>query len=94
MTLVYREEQYRELPTTRYGMPSTRKERTIQPADVIAPTRAVLESLLNNTNPPTGEDGCLTVSALMAAYMSDEDGHRTVRLEETQKFRNRTFPWA
>jgi len=94
MTLVYREEPYRNLPTTRYGMPSTRMERTIQPADVIAPSRAVLESLLNNNNPPTGEDGRLAIAALIAAYMSDEEGHRPVKLEETAQYQNRTFPWA
>jgi len=94
MSLVSREEQYRELPTTRYGMPSIRSEQTIQPADVIAPSRAVLEALLNNTNPPTGEDGRLAVATLVAAYTSNEEGHRSVKLEETGQFKNRTFPWA
>ena len=94
MSLMYREEQYRELPTTRYGMPSIRFEQTIQPADVIAPSRAVLESLIKGDNPPTGEDGRLAVATLVAAYISDEEGHRPVRLEETEKFKARTFPWA
>ncbi len=94
MSLVFREEQYRELPTTRYGMPSVRSEQTIQPADVIAPSRSVLKALLNNTNPPTGEDGRLAVAALVAAYVSDEEGHRSVKLEETGQFNNRIFPWA
>ena len=35
MTLVSREKPYRNLPTTRYGMPSIHSERTIKPADVI-----------------------------------------------------------
>lgn len=94
MSLVSREEQYRELPTTRYGMPSVRSQQTIQPADVIAPSRAVLEALLINANPPTGEDGRLAVATLVAAYISDEEGHRSVKLEETGQFKNRTFPWA
>jgi predicted dehydrogenase len=94
MTLVYREEQYRNLPTTRYGMPSVRSEQQIKPADAIAPSRAVLESLLSNTNPPTGEDGRHAVSVLLAAYVSEEEEHRTVKLEEIEKFRTRTFPWA
>jgi predicted dehydrogenase len=94
MTLVSREEQYRNLPTTRYGMPSIRSEQMIKPADAIAPSRAVLESLLSNTNPPTGEDGRLAVAALVAAYISNEDGHRPVKLEETRKYRTQTYPWA
>jgi len=94
MTLVSREEQYRNLPTTRYGMPSVRSEQTIKPADAIAPSRAVLESLLNDTNPPTGEDGRMAVATLVAAYISDEEGHRSVKLEETGLYKNHTFPWA
>jgi predicted dehydrogenase len=94
MTLVAREEQYRNLPTTRYGMPSVRSEQTIKPADAIAPSRAVLESLLNNTNPPTGEDGRMAVATLVAAYISNEEGHRSVKLEETGLYKNHTFPWA
>jgi predicted dehydrogenase len=93
-SLVFREEQYRDLPTTRYGMPSTRSEQIIQPADVIAPSRAVLEALLNNANPPTGKDGRLAVATLVAAYISNEEAHRSVNLEETAQFGNRTFPWA
>ena len=94
MSLVVREEQYRELPTTRYGMPSRRTEQTIQPADVIAPSRAVLTALINQTNPTTGEDGRLAVATLVAAYISNEEGHRPVKLAETNQFAQRTFPWA
>jgi predicted dehydrogenase len=94
MTSVSREEQYRNLPTTRYGMPSVRSEQMIKPADALAPSRAVLESLLGNTNPPRGEDGRFAVAALVAAYVSDEEGHRPVKIEETRKFQTRTFPWA
>jgi predicted dehydrogenase len=94
MTLVYRESQYRDLPTTRYGMPSIRSDRSIQPADVISPTKAVLEALLNSTSPPTGEDGRLAVSTLISAYISNEQNHRPVKLDEIEAFRDRTFPWA
>lgn len=94
MTLISREEQYRDLPTTRYGMPSTSSEQTITPADVIEPSRAVLEALINDTNPPTGEDGRLAVAALVAAYISDEEGHRPVKISETANYQTRIFPWA
>lgn len=94
MTLISREEQYRELPTTRYGMPSISSEQTITPADVIAPSRAVLEALIYDTNPPTGEDGRHAVAALVAAYISDEEGHRPVTIAETADYQSRTFPWA
>jgi hypothetical protein len=94
MSLVYREDQYRDLPTTRYGMPSIRSDQMIQPADVISPTKAVLKALLDHASPPTGEEGRLAVATLIAAYVSNEQNHRTVRLDETTTVRDRVFPWA
>ncbi len=94
MSLVAREEQYRSLPTTRYGMPATYSTQAIKPADALAPSRAVLEALLNGQNPPSGEDGRLAVQALVAAYLSDEQGHRSVKIAETNSCRERVFPWA
>ncbi len=94
MSLVYREDQYRDLPTTRYGMPSIRFDRTIQPADVISPTKAILTALLDHASPPTGEEGRLAVATLISAYVSDEQNHRTVRLDDIAEVRERAFPWA
>jgi predicted dehydrogenase len=94
LTLTSREEKYRDLPTTRYGMPAVRSIKTTKPVDATALARATLESLCNETNPPNGEDGRLVVAALVAAYVSDEDNHRPVTIAETVQFRTRTFPWA
>jgi len=89
-----REEQYRELPTTRYGMPRVASASKIAPADSTAPTRAVLEALLKDENPPTGEDGRLAVAALVAAYVSAENGHVPVRVDDARLPQERVFPWA
>lgn len=89
-----REEQYRELPTTRYGMPRVESKIKIAPADAVAPTRAVLEALLKDEGPPNGEDGRLAVAVLVAAYFSDENGHVPVRLDDPRLPRERVFPWA
>jgi predicted dehydrogenase len=94
MHLAVREGQHRALPTTRYGMPWTETTYKIKPADAVAPSRAVLEALLNDGNPPTGEDGRLAVAALVAAYVSDESGHTAARLEDSQLPLDRVFPWA
>lgn len=59
MFTTVREADYRGLPTTRYGMPSIVTSDTILPADVITPTRAVLEALVNDGEFPNGEDGRL-----------------------------------
>lgn len=94
MRMIYREEQYRQLPTTRYGMPAVISESHIKPADAIAPSRAVLESLLSGSDHPTGEDGRLAVSVLVAAYVSNENDHKSVDLEAMSAYRQRVFPWA
>jgi predicted dehydrogenase len=94
MSLTVREEEHRGLPTTRYGMPSLRTQQMIKPVDVIAPSLAVLESLLKEQNPPVGEDGRLAVAVLIAAYVSNEEGHRSVSLKEVKNYRDRIFPWA
>jgi predicted dehydrogenase len=94
MHLRVREEQYRSLPTTRYGMPWVEEEYRIRPADAVSPSRAVLEALLNDQNPPTGQDGRLAVAALVAAYVSDENGHVPIRLDTDDLPRDRGFLWA
>jgi predicted dehydrogenase len=94
LSLMARQEQYRDLPATRYGMPFTVSEQTVPPADVLAPARAILQALLTDANPPSGEDGRLALQALVAAYLSDEQGHRSVKIAETDSCLERVFPWA
>jgi predicted dehydrogenase len=89
-----REEQYRVLPTTRYGMPADRVTQTIAPADVIAPSAAVLQALVLGEGYPTGEDGRLAVAVLVAAYLSDERGHVPIDLDRDDLPADRVFPWA
>ncbi len=88
-----REEQYRELPTTRYGMPAVNTQRVIQPAEVIDTSAAVLEALLHDVNSVSGEDGRRVVGLLVAAYRSAEQGSVAVRLD-SKLDRSRVFPWA
>jgi predicted dehydrogenase len=94
MELVVREDEYRNLPSTRYGMPAVTRDYSIEPADVIAPSKAVLNALINGTNFPSGEHGRLAVSALVAAYVSDESGHLPVKVDVKNLPIDRVFPWA
>jgi predicted dehydrogenase len=94
MTVSVREEQFRALPTTRYGMPAIRSTKIIAPAEVIAPTAAVLRALVNKQDYPTGEDGRLAVAVLVAAHLSNERGHVAVDLEHDPLPRDREFSWA
>lgn len=89
-----REEQHRSLPTTRYGMPAVCTTQTIAPADVIAPSAAVLHALLRGENYPDGDVGRLAVAVLVASYLSHERGHVTINLDQDELPLARAFPWA
>lgn len=93
LLLTEREEQYRKLPTTRYGMPAVNTRRAIQPAEVIDTSAAVLKALLHDVNSVSGEDGRRVVELLVAAYKSAEQGSMPVRLDGKLD-RGRVFPWA
>jgi len=87
-----REEQYRALPTTRYGMPSVDTQLMLQPSELIESSAAVLSALLSGENSPSGEDGRQVISLLVAAYQSAELGGVPVRLDALLD-RSRVFPW-
>ena len=93
MRMVHRKAEHRELPTTRYGMPWVEDRTAIPPADVIEPTRRVVEDLLNGGDYPGGAHGRLAVAALVAAYHSDETGHAAVPLDGPLPA-DRKLPWA
>jgi predicted dehydrogenase len=88
-----REAQYRELPTTRYGMPAINARRVIQPAEVIDTSAAVLKALLTGVDPVTGQDGRRALQLLATAYASAEHGSAPVRLDSHLDL-HRVFPWA
>jgi predicted dehydrogenase len=94
MHVTLREAEYRDLPSTRYGMPAVRIDRSIAPADVIGPSAAVLRAVVDGHDYPTGEDGRLAVSVLVAAYLSHERGHQPIDLERDALPLERVFPWA
>lgn len=88
-----REEQYRELPTTRYGMPAVNVRLEIRPAEVIDTSAAMLTALLNSADSMSGEEGRRVVELLVAAYQSAEHGSVPIRLDHKLE-RSRPFPWA
>jgi len=91
--MVVRKPEHRAMPTTRYGMPWEERRFEMAPADVIQPSRAVLEALLRRSDYPTGEDGRAAVAVLVAAHLSDERGGDQVNVDETLP-KERLFPWA
>lgn len=93
MRCIHRQAEYREMPTTRYGMPAEEVTRQIAPADVIAPTEAVWRAMMEGVPYPDGTCGRHSVRALVAANISAEHNGVAVRLDDPAMM-NRVFPWA
>jgi predicted dehydrogenase len=92
--LSVRGKPYRDLPTTRYGMPSEDRLINVTPADTVSPSRSVLEALVEGRDVPTGEDGRLAIETLVGAYVSNENGHVPIKLNDGCLPRDRRFPYA
>ena len=93
MSTSVRESQYRDLPTTRYGMPADVARETITAAEVIDSTAQVLNALIKDENRVTAQQGMMAVKVLVAAYASAENSSRPARLDE-ELDHSRVFPWA
>jgi len=88
-----RKPEQRIHPTTRYAQPAISEKLSFQPIDVIAATRSVLEALFIGEDYPTAQEARQAISVLLAAYISEEEHHRSVKLDDNLP-RDRTFPWA
>jgi predicted dehydrogenase len=93
MTTVVRQSEFKELPTTRYGMPENRQTFQISPVEIVDSTALVLNALITGKNCVEAEHGMKAVEVLVAAYESAENGSRAVRID-SQLDRHRVFPWA
>jgi predicted dehydrogenase len=93
MRYTARNDEFRELPTTRYGMPSAVQVRQIAPADAIAPTQSVWQAMLDGRSFPDGAAGLHAVRTLVAANLSAEAGGQPTEVAQEQVLQ-RSFPWA
>jgi predicted dehydrogenase len=94
MRVVCRQEAFRELPTTRYGMPADITLSKIKSVDIIDSSASVLNALLNgNDLNVSGQDGKLAVQTLCAAYKSGENNNMIISLFDDLNYL-RKYPWA
>lgn len=94
MRVAVRRPEFRELPTTRYGMPADVRQLTIEPADTMVPTMEVWVALLDGRPFPDGAAGAHALACLVAAHASHEAGGSDVRLDDPALPRVRMFNWA
>lgn len=94
MRVAARQAEFRDLPTTRYGMPADLQHLTIEPADTVVPTMAVWSAMLTDQAYPDGAAGAHALACLVAAHASHASGGREVRLDDPALPRDRQFKWA
>jgi len=90
-----RQAQYRELPTTRYGMPADIERFAIEPVDTVVPTMGVWQAMVNGDVYPQGKDaGIHALACLVAAHASSEQRGAPIKVEQTALRRHQRFEWA
>jgi len=94
MTVSAREEQYRQSPTAQYNLPGVETEKRFAAASAVESSRRALEALLRQEDFPTAQQGRQAMEVLIAAYVSDENGHVPVALAGANLPQARQFPWA
>jgi predicted dehydrogenase len=94
MHLSWRKQEERSFATTRYGCTAVQQTRIRSCQDGLSGHRALLHALLNGGDFPTGCEAKLTIQVLVAAYLSNENGHVPSRLEKSALPRDRKFCWA
>ena len=71
----WRRAKDRGLPTTNYATPSEIDDIQVAPADVLEPTKAMIAALIEGRGYVDGTAGRKPIEALVAAYVSHENGH-------------------
>ena len=90
---IYRAAEYRDLPTTRYGMPANDFQRKIAQAEVTKPTEDLWCAVLAGGSYPDGDAGRHALAVLVAANLSGESGGDRVILGAGLPL-ERKFMWA
>ncbi|TGL15582.1 Gfo/Idh/MocA family protein [Leptospira meyeri] len=89
-----RKTEFRELPTSRYGMPADIINTQIEPADTIVPTVRVWTAMLEDENFPDGDAGAHAMACLVAAHSSHENGNIPISINSSNITQNKKFSWA
>ncbi len=89
-----RQAEFRDLPTTRYGLPANIRHGAIPPTETVESTMAVWRSMLAGSGYPDAEVGEHALSCLVAAHLSHRDGGRPVSTLLPEAARHEFFAWA
>lgn len=89
-----RQPEFRDLPTSRYGMPVNIRHETIQPTENVDSTMAVWRAMIAGGGYPGAEVGEHALSCLVAAHHSHRQGGTPVSIAFPAQARSERFAWA
>ncbi len=91
----YRKEEYRELPTTRYGMPNEREILNLPQDDIILSSKTVLEDLLKKSNDSKKltYDSSKIIKILAGAYKSSQEKCRCIDINNDEINEEIKYSW-
>jgi predicted dehydrogenase len=89
-----RQAEFRDLPTSRYGMPVDIRQEAIAPAETVECTMAVWNAMIAGDGYPGADVGEHALSCLVAAHLSDRAGGVPVSTNLPEAARQERFAWA
>ena len=92
--VTHRKSEFRDKPTTLYGLPAESYVTTFESSDLVERCRKTLRALLAGKDYPDAGTIRRTVEILAGAYMSAEQDNTVVRLGRDALPADRVFPWA
>lgn len=89
-----RQAEFRELPTSRYGLPVDIRQETIPPTENVDSTIAVWRAMIAGEGYPGSDVGEHALSCLVAAHLSHRAGGAPVSIDLPAEARTERFAWA
>lgn len=89
-----RKAEFRDLPTSRYGMPVDIRQDAIAPAETVECTMAVWRAMIVGSDYPGADVGEHALSCLVAAHISDRAGGARISTNLPEAARQERFAWA
>lgn len=89
-----RKEEYRSMPTSRYGMPADISQLTVEPTATVAPTMELWLAMIGGGSFPDGNVGAYVIDCLVAAHYSNAQGGAEITIGYAQDTRDFKYPWA
>ena len=89
-----RQAEFRDLPTSRYGLPVDIRNQMIPPTENVDSTMAVWRAMIDGAGYPGSDVGEHALSCLVAAHLSHRAGGAPVSIDVPAHAREERFAWA